>query len=293
MPSQETCRLSAENEGHEALTASVQSSSKALRHAKGSGFCRHECLLYLFGIRGFFMRGQSTVAVCAAFFLGSMRYAGKLRFGMEEKMKKRQELQQQINELQNQLRQHQLELKREEQEKAKASTEDGELKSRTKSAGSKESGISDATMTAIISADASMDRVRLQENAKSQMEGTARIMRGEAKLDKGGAVSEKKLEKAAELEGRVAKLEAEQMKDIAQAGNEIRKSAEADRSSIRADQAGDSDNEDKSGVTSSSEDRDEEKNSASVNTYTPIDVISDGFPTRVIESEGNAVDEKR
>lgn len=201
---------------------------------------------------------------------------------LEEKMKKRQELQMQISDLQNQLRQHQIDSRREKQQDKQDS-----VKSTGQSNGkTNEAGVSEATMTAIISADASMDQIKIHGAAKSQIEGSARVMRTEAKLDKNGKVAEKKLEKAAELEGKAAELETEQMKKISEAGNEIRKAAETDRRKEKSE---------KPGIGSDDErtEFDKETKALPEFEYKPVNVISDGFPERVVEVSGNNVDEKR
>ncbi len=71
---------------------------------------------------------------------------------IEEKMKKRQEIQQQISELNMQLRQHQMELRREKQQEKRASMDDtsgmgntGRAKAESNSA-----GLSQTSMTAMI-----------------------------------------------------------------------------------------------------------------------------------------------
>ena len=200
---------------------------------------------------------------------------------LEEKMKKRQELQMQISDLQNQLRQHQIDSRREKHQDKQNS-----VKSTGQSNGkSDEAGVSEATMSAIISAGASMDQIKIQGAARSQIEGSARVMRTEAKLDKTGKAAEKKLENAAELEGKAAELEADQMKKIAEAGNEIREAAEADRGKEKPEQPVTGNDDDKTGS-------DKEKNALLEFEYKPVDVISDGFPERVVEVSGNNVDEK-
>ncbi len=200
----------------------------------------------------------------------------------EEKMKKRQELQMEISDLQNQLKQHQVDSRREKQlDKQSPVKSSGRLNGK-----SDEAGISEATMTAIISADASMDQIRINGAAKSQIEGSVRVMKTEAKLDKAGKAAEKKLEKAAELEGKTSELETEQMKKISEAVNEIGEAAETDRRKEKSDQA----------VAGSDDERkefDKEKNTLLEFEYKPVDVISDGFPERVVEISGNNVDEKR
>ena len=91
---------------------------------------------------------------------------------LEEKMKKRQEIQQQISDLQNQLRQHQVEQRKESQQKKGSSMDDmlGSNRQASQSA-TGSTGMSSASMQAIISANASMDQVKVQGAVKSQMEG--------------------------------------------------------------------------------------------------------------------------
>ena len=85
---------------------------------------------------------------------------------MEEKMKRRQEIQQQITDLNNQLRRHQIEQRKEQQEKAAKSAE---KKDSTKKA-DKATGLSQASMTAIISADAAMSQAQVQGSVATRME---------------------------------------------------------------------------------------------------------------------------
>ena len=70
---------------------------------------------------------------------------------LEEKMKKRQEIQQQINDLNMQLRQHQVEQRKEKQQ-TKASSTDDMLGGTKAKAGEKSKGLSKASMTAMLSA---------------------------------------------------------------------------------------------------------------------------------------------
>ncbi|MDE6203151.1 MAG: FlxA-like family protein, partial [Lachnospiraceae bacterium] len=102
---------------------------------------------------------------------------------MEEKMKKRQEIQQQINELNNQLRQHQNELRKEKQQ-AKGSPMDGLLGgSRKEEAGRQNTGLSQASMQAVISADVSMKQAEVQGSVARKMEGRAGVLKAEIRQD--------------------------------------------------------------------------------------------------------------
>ena len=70
---------------------------------------------------------------------------------LEEKMKKRQEIQQQIADLNTQLRQHQIEQRKEKQQ-AKASSMEDKLDGTKTTAGEKNTGLSQTSITAMLSA---------------------------------------------------------------------------------------------------------------------------------------------
>lgn len=151
---------------------------------------------------------------------------------MEEKMKKRQEIQQQITDLNNQLRQHQIEMRREQQQKKGASMDDmlagskkTSLKSRTKAA-----GLSQANMRAMISAGAAMSQVQIQGSVATQMEGKAGVLESEIKIDaaRGSNVDAKK-EELAELQEKAVAAETAQMNTLANANKELEEAAKADQ----------------------------------------------------------------
>ena len=109
---------------------------------------------------------------------------------LEEKMKKRQEIQQQISDLNMQLRQHQMEQRRaamggSEKQQAKDSSMD-DMPGGTKSGktGSGSNGLSQASMTAMISAGISMKQAKAQGSVAVKMEGRAGVLESEIKLDK-------------------------------------------------------------------------------------------------------------
>ena len=120
---------------------------------------------------------------------------------IEDKMKKRQEIQREINNLNQQLRQHQMEQRKEQQMK-KTSMDDmlgGSRKTGPKS-GRQSAGLSQASMQAMISADSSMKQAKVQGSMATQMEGKAGVLESEIKMDKGrGASTEKKEEELADF----------------------------------------------------------------------------------------------
>ena len=129
---------------------------------------------------------------------------------MEAKMKKRQEINQQIADLNRQLRQHEIE-QRKEKQKEEASMNDMLGGESTNSAASAQqaqtnAGLSDANMKAMISADASMKMSDVQGSVSASLERIANVIRGEIKQDSGRGVSvDKKEQELADIEQRALK----------------------------------------------------------------------------------------
>ena len=132
----------------------------------------------------------------------------------EEKMKKRQEIQQEIANLNQQLRQHQMEQRRQQQESK-----------RTERASGSDSGNDGAGMEAMISADSSLKQAKVQGNMAKQAEGKAAVLKTEVKLDKNETTAAKKEKEIAELGERAQKATQGQMSSLADAGKEIEKAA--------------------------------------------------------------------
>ena len=193
---------------------------------------------------------------------------------LEEKMKKRQEIQQQISDLQNQLRQHQIEKSKENRQKKGSSMDDmlgGNRQSLKQAKGSK--GMSNASMKALISADASMDQVKIQGAAKGQAEGKAGVLKAEIKLDSGrGGDTKKKEEELAKTEEKVNEITQSQMNALSDINKKVDEAAKADREAEKV----------------------EEKEKAK-KKETTIDMVSDGITVNnmeVAEPEGKNVDLK-
>lgn len=158
---------------------------------------------------------------------------------MEEKMKKRQEIQQEITSLNQQLRQHQIEQRKEQQSKG-ASMEDM-IGGRKAAKPSKEegggSGLSQAGMQAMISADASMKQAQAQGSVAANLEGTARVLKSEIHMDQGrGGNTEAKEKTLAEVEQKAVDASALQMNQLAEA-NHTMKEAAREESENRAEKS--------------------------------------------------------
>lgn len=149
---------------------------------------------------------------------------------MEEKMKKRQEIQQEITNLNQQLRQHQIEQRKEQQ--AKSSSMDDMLGGSPKAAKSetKGAGLSKASMQAMISADVSMKKANVQGSMAVQMEGKANVLEAEIKTDKNrGVNTEQKEAELADLRANVQAATASQISNLADANKAMEEAAKADQ----------------------------------------------------------------
>ncbi|MDE6744808.1 MAG: FlxA-like family protein [Lachnospiraceae bacterium] len=157
---------------------------------------------------------------------------------LEDKMKKRQEIQQQINDLNTQLRQHQMEQRRaamggSDKQQTKGSSMD-ELLGGTKNTGNaktgkKGSGISQAGMTAMISADSSMKQAKVQGSVATNLNGTARVLKFEIEMDKErGIDTQKQEEDLAELEQNALNATASQMHTLSEANKTLEEAAKED-----------------------------------------------------------------
>ena len=156
---------------------------------------------------------------------------------IEEKMKKRQEIQQQITDLNNQLRQHQIEQRKEQQAK-KTSMDDmlGGTRKTAPKGGNQGVGLSQASMKAMMSADSAKAQAQVQGSVATKLEGRAGILESEIKLDsaRGGNV-EKKQEELAEVEQKAAEVQSAQMNTLAEANKELEAAAKADQQAEKTD----------------------------------------------------------
>ena len=156
---------------------------------------------------------------------------------IEDKMKKRQEIQQEINNLNQQLRQHQIEQRKEQQSKKSSSMDDMVVDTKNTSA-KKGTGLSQASMQSIISADSFMKQAKVQGSMATQMEGKAGVLESEIKMDKGrGASTEKKEEELADLQAKAQAATAAQVSTLADANKKMEEAAAAERTEKKASDA--------------------------------------------------------
>ncbi len=154
----------------------------------------------------------------------------------EDKMKKRQEIQQEITSLNQQLRQHQMEQRREKQSKGETMDDMPGGGRKAAKPGQQGGGLSQTNMQALISADTSMQQAEVQGSVATQMEGRARVLKSEIKMDSGrGADTGEKQEALADLEAQAQAASAGQISSLAEAGRDIKESAKEDKDNAKED----------------------------------------------------------
>ena len=146
---------------------------------------------------------------------------------LEDKMKKRQDIQQEITNLNQQLRQHQMEQRREQQSQ-KSSSMDDMIAGTKHTSAKKGTGLSQASMQAIISADTSMKQANVQGSVAAGLKGRAAVLESEIRQDAGKGNTEKKEQELADIQGKVQSATAQQMSMVARANQEVEEAAKVD-----------------------------------------------------------------
>lgn len=149
------------------------------------------------------------------------------KLSLEEKMKKRQDLQKQLADLNNQLRQHQIELRRQEQQKNSESVDELIGNSDQKMTGRKREGvsvgISQEGMRALISADQAIAQADASGSVATRMEDRSGILETEIKMDKArGASTEQKEKELAGVNEAAQRAQSAQMGQLANAAHTMR-----------------------------------------------------------------------
>lgn len=157
---------------------------------------------------------------------------------LEEKMKKRQEIQKQIADLNNQLRQHEIEQQRRQRQEKRSSGEDtGGTKTRVSKSGKKGRGLSQASMKAIISAGSAMGQVQAGQQVTTRIEGQVNVLKSEIEQDKqAGMDTQAKEEELAGIEENLANAKASQAELLGKASEEIKEAARSEEGTEKEDE---------------------------------------------------------
>lgn len=173
---------------------------------------------------------------------------------LEEKMKKRQEIQQEIANLNQQLRQHQIEQKRQQAAQSQGYSDSREENTEK----AKGWGLSQAGMETMISADTSIKQAKAQGGVATRLEGKAKVLESEIKMDagRGGSVA-KKQEELSDLKQRAQNASMAQMSMLADANRTMAEASEEDTQQPVQEKQ---DEDGKDGVKADSEHTQEEQN---------------------------------
>ena len=96
-------------------------------------------------------------------------------------------------------------------------------------------GLSQVSMQAIISAEASMKQAKVQGSVATQMKGRAGVLEAEIKQDAGQGNTEKKEEELAELKEKAQSATSAQMSTLAEANKTMEEAAKADKNTEAAE----------------------------------------------------------
>lgn len=144
------------------------------------------------------------------------------QISVEEKMKKRQELQKQLTELNGQLRQHQM-----EQRRKAAEIEKKQQQSQSESMNPNAKQQSDKAAEVVLSADAALKQAKVQDGVITKQKGRAGVLEAEIKLDssRNRDVSAKQ-EELAKVEARMTEVQSSQIKNLSDANQNIKETKE-------------------------------------------------------------------
>jgi hypothetical protein len=156
---------------------------------------------------------------------------------VEEKLKKKQEIEKEIADLTLQLRQHQIEQRNKQQQQKNSSKDDSLAASKSKQTAQKEgTGISQASMKAIISADSSMKQAQVQGSAATKLNGRAGVLEAEIKQDKAREVNtERKEAELSDIQDKIQTTVSSQMSTLSDAIETINEAASEERDSEKTE----------------------------------------------------------
>lgn len=159
--------------------------------------------------------------------------ASNKEMSAEDKMKKRQELQQKVSDLNMQLRQHQID-KRKEKQQEKTSSDDifnpnGKSNQVQAKTGAQNTGLSQSSMEAMISADVSVKQANTQGSVATKMNDRAGVLEVEIKLDSArhNDVSSKQAE-LADVKQKAEEAASAQLETLAKASETLKEAAKAE-----------------------------------------------------------------
>ena len=157
----------------------------------------------------------------------------------EDKMKKRQEINQQISDLNKQLRQHQNDLRKEKLQSTGSSTDDiqgGQSKAKSTTQNFKGTGLSQVGMMAVISGDSVLKQAQVQERVVTNMNGRVGVLKSEIKLNKSrGASTTSQEAELADAQKNIKNTTSSQIEVLADANGKIPEADKTDKTEESTD----------------------------------------------------------
>ncbi len=193
--------------------------------------------------------------------------SSKEDLSLEDKMKKRQAIQKEISDLNIELRQHQIEQRKEEQQKNGSSMDDmlsDTQQNNVSESKSQFAGLSKTSMKAMISADSSIKKAKVQGDVATDVNGRVGVLEAEIKLDTmRGVETEKKEEELANTQEKAQSVVNSQISTLSDANEKMQEAAKEERQSRSRDNDKNNDEE---------QEKDATKSGNRQVGYTPIDI---------------------
>lgn len=140
---------------------------------------------------------------------------------VEEKAKKRQEIQEEIMNLKNQLKQHQAEQRKEKQQ-IKISFMENNFNESKNVFKNRDIYVSSTNMQNIISASSNISHARIQQASSKRLEGRSRVLESEIKMDASrGSNVEAKKEKLEEIKEKITSINISNINSLSNANKKL------------------------------------------------------------------------
>ncbi len=193
--------------------------------------------------------------------------SSKEDLSLEDKMKKRQAIQKEISDLNIELRQHQIEQRKEEQQKNGSSMDDmlsDTQQNNVSESKSQFAGLSKTSMKAMISADSSIKKAKVQGDVATDVNGRVGVLEAEIKLDTmRGVETKKKEEELSNTQEKAQSVVNSQISTLSDANEKMQEAAKEERQSRSRDNDKNNDEE---------QEKDATKSGNRQVGYTPIDI---------------------
>lgn len=165
---------------------------------------------------------------------------------MEEKMKRRQEISQEIARLNQELRQHQIDVKAEERQERMEQAKQSEQRIGRKDGTNKaDTGLSGDSQQALVGADTALKQARACDTVEISLEGRARVLASEIELDEmRGVDTTRKREELSDAKERMEDVSAYRSSTLSDAAEDMDDTRRVEEEDRAAEQDGEEEKKD-------------------------------------------------